>query len=344
MKRREFFGCTLAAGTALSGSFQATAQAENLKSWEKVVTSKEDELTTNGYSWISGNTFKMGEVVFERDALGTPYTGKVLAAIQPHSDDIPLFSAGTVAKLMKEGYTGFLIRASNDEVAGPGDIAETIMANHRDNEELAKVMGFKAVFDLGYRNHRMDEMSIVEFRARLVFLFRALKVDTIISYDPWAHYEYHPDHYVTARAVEAAAFMAGNGKNYPEHLYTGLQPHLVTGRYYFSRGRPQVVNRVVDISSVIDRKVEANLVNKAQGPAGVNGSQLKAKLAKEGRKLPLLGNDDQTANRQYIKQLVLYNDKVVGKQYGVAYAEKFHYIGPSQSSIDKYVAENTVPL
>ncbi|MCI0417911.1 MAG: hypothetical protein L0312_01615, partial [Acidobacteria bacterium] len=99
-----------------------------------------------------------------------------------------------------------------------------------------------------------------------------------------------------------------------------------------------------DISSVIDRKVEANSVNKAQGPAGVNGSQLKAKLAKEGRKLPLLGNDDQTANRQYIKQLVLYNDKVVGKQYGVAYAEKFHYIGPSQSSIDKYVAENTVPL
>jgi LmbE family N-acetylglucosaminyl deacetylase len=344
MKRREFFGRTLVAGAALGGNFQEVAHAQGLRSWEKVVTSKEEELTTNGYPWISGNTFRIGEVVLERDAPGKPHAGKVLAAIQPHSDDIPLFSAGTVAKLLNEGYTGFLIRASNDEVAGPGNIAETIIANHRDNQELGKVMGFKAVFDLGYRNHRMDEMSIVEFRARLVFLFRALKVDTIISYDPWAHYEYHPDHYVTARAVEAAAFMAGNGKNYPEHLYTGLQPHLVSERYYFSRGRPQVVNRVVDISSVIDRKVEANLVNKAQGPAGENGAQLRSRLAKEGKKLPILGNSDDTANRQYIKNLVLYNDQVVGKQYGVEYAEKFHYIGPSTSSIDKYVRENAVPL
>ncbi len=344
MKRREFFGHTLAAGAALGGNLQDSSQIRNLKSWESVLTSKEDELTTNGYPWISGNTFKTGEVVLERDARGRPHAGKVLAAIQPHSDDIPLFSAGTVAKLLQEGYTGFLIRASNDEVAGPGDIAETIMANHRDNQELAKVMGFKAAFDLGYRNHRMDEMSIVEFRARLVFLFRALKVDTIVSYDPWAHYEYHPDHYVTARAVEAAAFMAGNGKNYPEHLYTGLQPHLVNERYYFSRGRPQVVNRVVDISSVIDRKVDANLVNKAQGPAGENGAQLRSRLAKEGKRLPILGNSDDTANRQYIKHLVLHNDEIIGKQYGVGYAEKFHYIGPSTSSIDKYLAENTVSL
>jgi len=108
MKRREFFGHSLAAGAALGGSLQATVQVQDLKSWERIVTSKEDELTTNGYPWISGNTFKMGQVVFERDASGKPHTGKVLAAIQPHSDDIPLFSAGTVAKLMKEGYTGFL--------------------------------------------------------------------------------------------------------------------------------------------------------------------------------------------------------------------------------------------
>jgi LmbE family N-acetylglucosaminyl deacetylase len=344
MKRREFFSHTLAAGATLGNGFQGTARNERLRAWETTVASKEDELTTNGYPWIEGHTFKIDELVLERDAAGKPYEGKVLAAIQPHSDDIPLFSAGTVIKLMKEGYTGFLIRASNDEVAGPGNIAETILANHNDNQELAKVMGFKAVFDLGYRNHRMDEMPIIEFRSRLVFLFRALKVDTIVSYDPWAHYEYHPDHYMTARAVEAAAFMAGNPKNYPEHLYAGIQPHLVTERYYFSRGRPQVVNRVVDISSVIDRKVDANLVNKAQGPAGENGAQLRARLARQGKRLPLLGSDDNTANRQYIKHLVLYNDKVVGKQYGVEYAEKFHYIGPSTSSIDKYVAENTVPL
>ena len=53
-------------------------------------------------------------VFLERAAAGTPHQGKVLLAVQAHSDDIPLSAAGTVAKLVKEGYTGYLIRATND--------------------------------------------------------------------------------------------------------------------------------------------------------------------------------------------------------------------------------------
>ena len=56
-------------------------------------------------------------LVIERHRPGKPHQGKVLAAIQAHSDDITLFCAGTVAKLIAEGYTGYLIRP-NDEKAG----------------------------------------------------------------------------------------------------------------------------------------------------------------------------------------------------------------------------------
>jgi hypothetical protein len=49
-------------------------------------------------------------VFVERSASGKPHAGKVLAAIQPHTDDIPIFAGGTVAKLVGEGYTGYLIR------------------------------------------------------------------------------------------------------------------------------------------------------------------------------------------------------------------------------------------
>lgn len=343
MRRREFLETTLASA-ALAGAQTSPLPSPAIRSWEHVVKSRETDVTNNGYPILTGHTFNLDDVVLERDAPGRPFEGKVLAAIQPHSDDIPLFAAGTVLKLMKEGYTGYLIRASNDEVAGPGNIPETILANHNDNQELGRVMGFKAVFDLGYRNHRMDEMSFVEFRARLIFLFRALRVDTIVSYDPVAHYEYHPDHYLTARAVESAAFMAGAAKNYPEHFHVGLRPHGVSERYYFARGRPQLVNRVVDITSVIDRKVDANRVNVAQGPAGVQGARLRARLASQGKKLPILGDDDESANRSYIKHLVLVQDREVGKRYGVEYAEKFHYIGPGHSSIERYVQENAVPL
>ena len=47
----------------------------------------------------------------------------------------------------------------------------------------------------------------------------------------------------------------------------GLKPHSPKERYYFSRD-PQRVNRVVDISNYIDKKVEAYMINTTKGPAG----------------------------------------------------------------------------
>ncbi|MCK5105728.1 MAG: PIG-L family deacetylase, partial [Cyclobacteriaceae bacterium] len=150
------------------------------------------------------------EIVVEKYQSGQPHKGKVLAAIQPHSDDIPIFAGGTVAKLIREGYTGYLIRTSNDDHAGRGATeGEVIHNNEKDNAEVAKTLGLSKVYNLGYRNHRMDNISIQELRGRLIFLFRMLKVDTIISYDPWGHYEENPDHYITASAVESARWMAG---------------------------------------------------------------------------------------------------------------------------------------
>src|SRR5437868_471195 len=99
------------------------------------------------------------DVVVERDRPGKPFAGKVLAAIQPHADDIPIFAAGTVLKLMNEGYTGYLIRTTNDDMAGAGSIAETALANERDVNELVKTMGFKRAFSLNYGNHEMDAIS-----------------------------------------------------------------------------------------------------------------------------------------------------------------------------------------
>lgn len=300
---------------------------------------------------LGGRTFVDDEtMVVEKSQKGRPHEGKVLAAIQPHSDDVPIFAGGTVAKLINEGYTGYLIRTTNDDHAGKGDtFGELIGNNERDNEAVAKALGLKKTYDLHYRNHRMDNISPVELRARLVFLIRMLKIDTIITYDPWGHYEENPDHYVTARAVEAARWMAGGGRDYPEHLDAGIQPHLVKELYYFARG-PQLVNRIVDISDHIDTKVTANRVNITQGPAGEHGSRLRERLLKEGKKLDILGNDAETANRNYIKHFVLDidskrlrgtpSDKELGSQFNCEYAEAFHYRGPEHSNLDDYIEKH----
>jgi hypothetical protein len=123
--------------------------------------------------------------------------------------------------------------------------------------------------------------------------------------------------------------MAGRDHDYPEQFAAGLTPHAVKEKYYYAR-RPEVT-RIVDITGVIDQKVDANRANQAKGPAGRHGSRLRAELAKKNQRLPLLGDDDTTADRNYIKEFVLARDRELGKKHGLGYAEAFHYIGPARA-------------
>ena len=293
-----------------------------------------------------------GEVIVERCMPGQPHKGKVLAAVQAHSDDIPFFCAGTVAKLIEEGYTGYLIQTTNDEKCGPTDsIGETILGNERDVEELAKVLRLKKVFNLGYRNHRMDEASPLEVRARMIFLFRVLKVDTVFTFNPWGHNEENPDHWMTAQAVEAACWMAGSAKDYPEQVAAGIRPHSVREKYYWVARPGQPYNRVVDISAQIDTKVTSMVVCRSQGP-GSSGSRLRARLAQQGLRLPVLGEDDETADREYIKLFGLRAYSKLGRQYGFEYAERFYYVPlygdllgyERPKELEDYIAKNAVPI
>ena len=292
----------------------------------------------------TGSVSYQVQATVERQQPGQPHKGKVLAAIQPHCDDIPIFAGGTVLKLIDEGYTGYLITLSNDSMAGTGSsIGDIVLKNERDTQEVARRLGLKDSFFLNYPNHNMDGWPILEIRARLIFLFRLMKVDTVLVYDPSGLYERNPDHYITARAVESACWMARSEWDYPEHLRAGLTLHGPQEKYYFARG-PQLVNRVVDISPYMDRKVWANIANVTQGPAGDLGARLRRRLAAQGRRLPLLGADDDTANREYTKQFALARDRSRGQAYGLQYAEYFHYISTDQSEVDAYVEKNAVPL
>lgn len=320
MRRRRFLGTSLAAGSA-AGAAAGAASAAPVQQMDPDA-----------------------DIVLEQDRPGQPHQGKMLAAIQPHCDDVPIFAAGAVMKLIAEGYRGILIRTSNDEMAGSGDtFGEVVWNNERDTIEVGRLMGLEKFYDLGYRNHLMDGVERLELRARLIFLFRLMKVDTVFCYDPWGHYEENPDHYVTASSVEAACWMAGARWDYREHFDAGLEPHAVQEKYYFARG-PQLVNRVVDISAYADRKIEVNAANVTQGPAGDNGARLRRRLAEEGKRLPLLGDDDETANRNYIREFVLDENREWGRRYGVEYAEPFHYIGPPRDKVGEYVERNAVPL
>jgi LmbE family N-acetylglucosaminyl deacetylase len=332
MRRRRF----LAAAAAL-GSAPASAQSNR----KAGAAAPHSELparfspcayatTRTGYSPFTIPDYYTfaNDLAVERSAPGKPHAGKVLAAVQAHVDDVPLFCSGTVAKLIDEGYTGYLIRISNDEASGttPG---HGVVQNEIDNRNAAEQLGCRKAFSFYYRNHRMDDGAIVELRARLIFLFRVLRVNTVFTMDPYNHYDENPDHIVVGKAVEGASWMSG-GRDYPEHFKAGLQPAQVREKYYYARS-PQghnLVNRIVDVSSYIDVKTRVNVANQGKGPAGGAGIRLREYLRRQGKKLPLLGGDDQTASFQYVKHFLLEDFHLLGQQFGVQYAEAFRYIGP----------------
>ena len=104
----------------------------------------------------------------------------------------------------------------------------------------------------------------------------------------------------------------------------------------------------MDIGSYIDTKVRANVANRGKGPAGSNGSQLRRELASQGKRLPLLGDNDETANLAYVKQFLMDDWRRMGAMFGgLEYAEAFRYIGPEpvyRDNITKYINEHSTPL
>ena len=356
MQRRNFLAQSLAGGAAL-GSVAATPAAQQTASGGGRSSDLPSKFTPtayannrSGYSPFTTPDYYTyaDDLAIEPNRPGKPHQGKVLAALQAHSDDIPLYAGGLVAKLIDEGYTGYLIRISNDEAAGR-TLGYGVAQNEIDNQEVAKALGCKRAISFYYRNHRMDDCPEIEIRARLIFLFRALQVDTLITMDPYNHYEENPDHYVAAKAAEGACWMSGGGKDYAEHYKAGLKPAHIREKYYHARSPEghNLVNRIVDISSYIDQKSRGNVANRGKGPAGSSGSRLRQELAKQGKKLPLLGSDDDTADFQYVKHFLMEDWRLLGERFGLGYAEAFRYIGPQASysaNIRKYVNEHSVPL
>ena len=143
--------------------------------------------------------------------------------------------------------------------------------------------------------------------------------------------------------------MSGKDDDYEEHLEAGVMPHRVRERYYAVMRPGQPFNRVVDISSTIEQKILSCAECKSQG-GGNSGSKLRNRLANEGKRLPVLGNDYETADREYVRHFLIkgwstFED--MKEKYGLDYAERFYYIDqrpPEESEVERYIKGNAVPL
>src|SRR3990172_11197972 len=249
---------------------------------------------------------------------------KTVLVIVAHADDMEFMAGGTIARMADLGYTIREVIATNNERGTlEPDWSPQFTADARREEARrgARVLGVDPDIEfLGYEDGRVSEAPLNELREKCMRAIRRYKPDVVFTWDPFANYENHQDH----RAVAWAAMEAASFSHFPlyhaEHRDEGLEPHYVGEHYYFAKV-PQDVNKVVDISAYIDRKIDALCEHVSQMMLSVSSFRFDVDAA--GVKVPGLGDLDPRNYRPLIDQQMRAWAAAVGRRHDMAYAEEF---------------------
>jgi LmbE family N-acetylglucosaminyl deacetylase len=189
------------------------------------------------------------------------YVPNRVMVIVAHPDDIEFGCAGTAARWVQEGAeVCFVLVTSGDVGIAKPDITRAEAASVREAEQLAAaaVLGVHDVVFL--REPDGYVVNTLDLRKRLVREIRRFKPEVVICSDPTVFfventYINHPDHRAVAAAALDAVFpAAGQPHVFEELAAEGLTAHKVRKVYVEGWGGGDTW---INISSVIDRKVEA---------------------------------------------------------------------------------------
>ena len=157
---------------------------------------------------------------------------KTLVFVGGHPDDETFGLGGTLAQYASAGVKVYYVSATRGEVGtispellkggkSPGDVRWAEL------ECAAKTLGLAGVIHLGYRDSGMPGSDdnrhpqalaaalLTEVTARLVKIFRELKPEVVITFDPIGGY-HHPDHIAIHKATVEAFRAAADPNQYPE--------------------------------------------------------------------------------------------------------------------------------
>ena len=187
-----------------------------------------------------------------------------MLAIYAHPDDPEVSCAGTLARWADEGAEVHLVictAGDKGRQAGGLDADTLVEARASEADAAARVLGVTAHENLGYPDGEVE--NTIELREQIVARIRALQPDTVVSCDPTAvffgsRYINHHDHRSVGFAVLDACAPAAASPLYFPH--TG-SAHQVSAIYLSGTLEPDGWE---DISTTIDRKVEALICHRSQ--------------------------------------------------------------------------------
>lgn len=185
-----------------------------------------------------------------------------------HPDDADFGPAGTAARWIDEGSTGWLVCCTSGDAGGEdptADPLELAAVREREQRVAAGIIGYTGVSFL----HMPDGALVNDLilREHLVREIRTFRPDAVLATDPSVIFYRggginHTDHRAAGlAAVDAVYPAARNPMAFPGLAAAGLAAHKVRRLYLFWPAEPDVR---VDITATLDRKIAALTAHESQ--------------------------------------------------------------------------------
>lgn len=138
--------------------------------------------------------------------------------------------------------------------------AKVARIREREAESAAALLGVNRVSFLRHPDAELVES--LELREEFVKEIRKSRPDLLLTFDPNVPYRFHPDHRVVGRvALDAAWPSARDPLTFPK----AGPPHEIKEAWCFGGQAPTLE---VDVSQVLERKIEARLAHASQTGSG----------------------------------------------------------------------------
>jgi LmbE family N-acetylglucosaminyl deacetylase len=186
-----------------------------------------------------------------------------------HPDDIEFVAGGTAALWASEGSEVIYVMVTDGNVGShEADMTtgKLIDTRRKEQQAAAEIAGVKECIFLGYHDGLVE--ATLTLRKELVRLIRKYKPNAVVCFDPTdlfvsETYINHPDHRAVAKAAVEAVFPASEMRLlYPELEAEGLTPHKPN--YIYVAGSEDVANVFIDVTGVMDIRLEALKQHKSQ--------------------------------------------------------------------------------
>lgn len=179
--------------------------------------------------------------------------------IGAHPDDADIQFGGTAIRYLELGHTVNYVSMTNGD-AGHQTEGGGALAQRRRKESQA-VADFLGINYFVLDNHDAELQATVENRKKIIQLIREVKANLIITHRP---NDYHADHRNTSLIVQDAAYLICVPNVVPFTPRLESNPVIVYHQDHFRKPYPFVPEVIVDITGVIDRKMEALALHVSQ--------------------------------------------------------------------------------